>query len=270
MNKIEIVSKEKIKYNLSDGIIINDYSKLKGIKKNSLFIYISPHVNVKLELIFKYNPRNKKICFLLDDHSKLDLFIFINEKNKIKRDYHFILKDNSKLKVNKFYNINKIEEVINIDLEGQNSYIDYRFAVIASDNQKYMMNINHLNQKTTSYIKNRGITIDDAKIDMEINSIVKKGMIDSILNQESKIMMMNDNHSTIKPNMYIDEYRVEAKHGISIGQFKDEELFYLQTRGLTKDECYHLLMKGFLLGILTIPDDKKKTIIKMIEEVKNE
>ena len=59
---------------------------------------------------------------------------------------------------------------------------------------------------------------------------------------------MDENNSKIQPNLYIDEYDIEASHGAYIGKFDFDTIFYLESRGLSEKESYNLLIKGFLLG----------------------
>ena len=39
-------------------------------------------------------------------------------------------------------------------------------------------------------------------------------------------------------------------HGSTIGQLEEEELFYLQTRGLSREDSHHLLARGFVEDVL--------------------
>ena len=80
-------------------------------------------------------------------------------------------------------------------------------------------------------------------------------MNDSILNQDNKIMIMGNGKSSIEPNLFIEDDVIEARHGASIGKFSEDELFYLETRGISREIGYELLIKGFLLNHLIIEDD---------------
>ena len=88
----------------------------------------------------------------------------------------------------------------------------------------------------------------DSKILIINNGHIKNGSQKSILTQDNKIITMSENNSKIEPNLYIDEYDVEASHGAYIGKFDEDTLFYLKSRGLDENQSYNLLIKGFLLG----------------------
>ena len=46
--------------------------------------------------------------------------------------------------------------------------------------------------------------------------------------------------------MLIEEYDVEASHSAKIGSFNEENLFYMESRGLNRKEAINLLTNGFL------------------------
>ncbi len=53
-------------------------------------------------------------------------------------------------------------------------------------------------------------------------------------------------HITARPQLDIEYFDLACSHGVSIGGFTDEELFYLQSRGLKDKDIYPLLTYGFL------------------------
>ncbi|MGL4389050.1 MAG: SufD family Fe-S cluster assembly protein [Brevinema sp.] len=48
-----------------------------------------------------------------------------------------------------------------------------------------------------------------------------------------------------RPQLDIEYYELACSHGVSIGRFDPEELFYLQSRGIDKKHIYPLLFYGF-------------------------
>jgi len=70
--------------------------------------------------------------------------------------------------------------------------------------------------------------------------------------QKTEAYQLNNNlllgekaHAYSKPNLEIFADDVKASHGSTIGQLSDEELFYLQTRGIAKNEAENLLVNAF-------------------------
>ena len=85
---------------------------------------------------------------------------------------------------------------------------------------------------------------------------------DCVVNQNNRIINLNDKKSTINPILLIDENDVEANHAALIGKFSKEEVFYLMSRGIDYDSAINLLVKGFLY--IDIKDDER--INKIIDK----
>lgn len=202
---------------LMNKVIINKDTIVTKINANK--IYVNKNVNV---------------VFNIDKYSFDNIILDIEE--------------NSNVIINKKYNEKDINENIVINLNGINSSIKYNFSTMVTNNQKYTIIINHNNKNTNSYITNHGVVLNDSKLIFEVNSIVKKGNILCNINQDSKIITMGRNNSIIKPNLFIDEYNVNAKHSAIIGKFNEEEIFYLKTKGLSEKQALDLLINGFIEG----------------------
>jgi len=174
--------------------------------------------------------------------------VIINIKEFNNKICEFNLDENAYLVINKTYNEKEIEEEITINLNGTKARVDYNFSTLVYDKQKYVINVNHNNKNTISNIINHGVVMNDSKLEFIVNASVKKGNKKSVLNQMNKIIVMSLNNSIIKPNLFIDEYDVEAVHSATIGKFSKDEIFYLMTKGIKEEDAINLLIKGFLEG----------------------
>ncbi|HPF83680.1 MAG TPA: SufD family Fe-S cluster assembly protein, partial [Bacilli bacterium] len=70
--------------------------------------------------------------------------------------------------------------------------------------------------------------------------------IDTCVLQNSRIINLTNNKCQIKPNLFIDEYNVEASHSAYIGGFSADDMFYLNSRGINELDALKLLINGFL------------------------
>lgn len=161
------------------------------------------------------------------------------------RNVEFNLDEDAYLEINKIYDLADIWEEVTINLNGENSKVLYNFSTLAHANQTFIININHNNKNTISNVYNHGVVINDSRLYFEVNSVVKKGYTNSMLNQESRIITMGDNYSEIKPNLLIDEYDVNARHAAIIGKFNKEDIFYLMSKGIPYEKANELLIIGF-------------------------
>jgi len=62
--------------------------------------------------------------------------------------------------------------------------------------------------------------------------------------------------------MLVSSENVEANHNVTISSVREDELFYLTTKGLSEDSAKDLLEKGFLINIFN--DENIKIKLKEI------
>lgn len=209
------------------------------------------------------NTNNIDINIILKDKVCIKLFI-ISLNNNLISNITYKLGENSNLIIQKFYKNNQIKEEENIYLDGKYSKISYNFSTIANNQEQYKMKIYHNNNYVTSDISNKCIGNNNSKILFDIDSILDKGNIGCIMDQDTKIISLGEIDANIKPNMYIEEDDVEARHGSVIGKFNEDDIFYLMSRGINKEESIKLLITGFILSNLSIDDENKNKIITII------
>ncbi len=69
--------------------------------------------------------------------------------------------------------------------------------------------------------------------------------------QENRnLLLSKDGTVDTKPQLEIFADDVKCSHGATVGQFDADELFYLQSRGLSEDTARQLLATGFALDII--------------------
>ncbi|MDD3453453.1 MAG: SufD family Fe-S cluster assembly protein [Bacilli bacterium] len=244
MNKI-IVEEENIKLLDSDDLItltLSDKLDIFDVSKVKIDVIGS----TSIEITYK-NTNELKLdisCFL---YPNVEASIYeINESNNLKIKYTYNLLENSKLIINKFYDVFNVKELDVINLNGKNASIIYNNKVIAKEAQKYNLIIYHNCPSSISRISNKGITILDGSIDFNVTSIVENNIKECILNQYNKIINLNNKKCSISPNLLIEEQDVIADHSALITSFDENELFYLKSRGIDEATATNLLIHGFL------------------------
>ena len=209
------------------------------------------------------NKLNIEINIL--DNVYIKLFEYMDDL-EIENNIIYNISDNGTLLLFKFYSNNSVLENVVVNLNGYMSKINYNFSNICINNEKYNFIINHNNSNSISNISNKSICLEDGKIDFNIDTIVEKGNISCNMNQDTKIINFGDNKSTIKPNMYISEDDVEARHASVIGNFDEDELFYLMARGIDYNNAIKLLVKGYIFSNLVVDMDKRSKILNVINK----
>lgn len=212
---------------------------------------------------------NERVTIKLENQEQ-NIIINIKENSVVTID---VLKENTKDEI--IYNIgenaqvivNKLvidnSDTIRINLS-KNSSVIYNYSTINYENNSYTIDVFHNEEKTKSKVINHGVNMNNNQLDFIVNGTIYKNSLNCICNQDNKIISIKDNHSIIKPNLIIDNNQIEASHSAYIGSFKKEEIFYLMSRGISKEDCNKLLLRAFLLGNMDIEDGRFLNIINAI------
>ena len=183
---------------------------------------------------------NKKVINIIVDKDSIcniDKSYNINELN-------IELKDNVKFIINQYSEIEKKEIKINI-LQKNNSEFIYNHSFINRKEYNLDMFINLLGNKSKNEINIHGIS-DNGTSKIVVDGSVNKDTNDNELFEKIKMININDGMSQIRPNMYINTKNVIANHAASISTINNDYLFYLESKGINKDNATKLIIDGFL------------------------
>lgn len=164
--------------------------------------------------------------------------------------------------------IGDINEALNVNLLNENSKVLAKVLSIADKaNAQFVERIDHKVKNTESNITNVGVSMNSAGIVFDTTGKIDKGMSGSKCSQLSRgIVMDDDSFITAKPILLIDEFDCFANHGASIGKMSDEDLFYLMSRGLSKNDAFLLILKGIIKPYVdALPLDELKD--KILEKI---
>ena len=257
MNKIKVVDDNLTKVNVDQNINIEYYEKECTFGINEIKIIVTKDTNLEIETILK---KNTKLNFNINISKDVNLNLNILSKGSNgKIQYKYKLNENSVCNVYKFQNIETIKEMIIVKLDGINAKFNYNSKTIGINKETYDYQVFHNAKNTISSIKNNGVCIDNGSIIYQVSSFVPKDIIGCIVNQSNRIINLTNNKCEIMPNLYIDTDDVSASHSALIGKFSDDELFYLQSRGIDYKTAIKLLVSGFLTS-----DILNKKILKDI------
>ena len=263
MNKIILENDRIVETTLDENIKYDIFTNdTFGIASLTLEII----EDTDLEINYNFKDKTKiETIIIVNKNVNLRLFEKINGKYaKIRTKYY--LKENSNSIISKFNNIKEIKEYTIINLDEENSRFEYNLKTISEKEEAYDIITYHNASNTTSVINPNGVNIKEGKLKFNVSSFVPKGKIKCDASQNNKIINLTNNECIINPNLYIDEYDVVANHSAWIGSFKEAEIFYLQSRGINKEEAIKLLIKGFLTSKLEITEEELENIKNIIDE----
>ena len=228
-------------------ILVDEGLDFVSKKDDTLYIDIEESINLLIansSYDYEINVKDSFVNILTIFQNSNDANIKININNS-KVIYNLI-------------SYNGKNENIKVNLNTSNSSFDLFNSIISVSNQEINVNILHNASLTDSNVYNCASTIKEGSVKFNITSKVFKDSIKCKVNQESRIISLNSsNDNEINPNLLIGCYDTLASHSAFIGKFKDEDVFYMQTRGIKKKDAYNLLLEGFLIGKLDISSSEK-------------
>ena len=259
MNKI-VLDDLNIVESLTDSITYDLVdNEFLGVKVLSIDVLKSCDLNLEYKFI------DSKLEVLINVNSDIDLNIseiITGSSAKVRTKYS--IGSNSCVNVSKFNNIDSIKEYFICNLDGENASINYNFKTISINPENYDFLVYHNYCNTNSNINTNGVSIKDGRVLFNVSSFIPKDIAGCMATQDNRIINLNDNESVIKPNLYIDCCDVSASHSAWVGSFKEEELFYLQSRGINRSDATKLLLTGFLTS--NISEDLSSYIKNIIDD----
>ncbi len=189
-----------------------------------------------------------KIIYVLDNNKNSNYSYDIAEDTII---YHYSINSSSNVDI-------KLDKDIRLD---------YYFNTINYDDNKFSINVKHKSNNSHSEVYNHGINMNTNKLTFDVTGVVPKEFSKCICNQDNQIINMDNGKSTILPKLLIDNFDVDSNHAAYIGKFRDEDLFYLMSRGISRDMSYRLLLNGFLLNSDSIELERIKEFVDEINRI---
>jgi len=132
--------------------------------------------------------------------------------------------------------------------------------------------IHHEAPQCASHQHFKNVINDEGRSSFDGTVIVNEGAQLTNANQLiNNLMLSDDCHADNKPNLMIFADDVKCAHGATIGQIDEDQLFYLQTRGLSKKFAKELLTRSFAESIvqtIQFPEVVKElsnTLLKKLE-----
>lgn len=127
------------------------------------------------------------------------------------------------------------------------SPIEYKW--IGNNNDEYIKRLRFVFNKPfiKSKINIKAVVKDKAKFNVEAIIVVNKGAknIDSYLS--IKVLLLSDNaFARAVPSLEIKENDVKAGHSATITHIDKRDIYYLQSRGLSKETSEQLLIESFM------------------------
>ena len=214
------------------------------------------------ELLILHNPEEQVILVEKDAHAKLitigKVIIKITLQENASLDYYHITNETTP----------DIASNQHIILLGKNATASVINLFYGSNQERSTVStvIEHEAPHTTSKLYSRGIAVQQAESKSLGLIKISKQAHHARGHQDLKTLIFQEAQAYALPELAIDNNQVQCSHSSSVGQVNKEQLFYLQSRGLTEEEAHRMIIEGFYEPILApMPEqiqEQLRTLIK--------
>ena len=149
---------------------------------------------------------------------------------------------------------------IKINFMAQGSYAQINGLSVTKENQHHDKHviINHSNSTCQSDQLFKFVLTDDASGVFNGKVVVGEDTKATNANQSNKNLVLSPSAiMNANPQLEIYAEDVKCSHGSTTGQIDTEALFYLRSRGLSRDESNRLILNGFVSDILEKINNKE-------------
>jgi len=139
-----------------------------------------------------------------------------------------------------------------LDDENTESVIDGLYVVAGRQHTDSHTSIDHAKPHSTSRQLYKGILDGRSRAVFSGKVFVREGALLTDAKQMNKNLLLSSEATVdTKPQLEIFADDVKCAHGATVGQLEEEEMFYLETRGLTPESARTLLTYGFAEDVIS-------------------
>ena len=236
----------------TERLIINLINKSDFKINLSLNIDVGPNCFLEIRDESNYdNGSDFKIESKLNKNSIFELFRLnkFNPKSVNFFSHNIDLSGNCEFRDFNFSNgSQEMNSKTIISLKEQNaSYIGSGAVISNSTNAKNELVINHLSKSAKSDCSFKTVSRGKSNITFSGMVFVDKDCSDTVSNQISKGLVMDEEaRINLIPMLDINNDDVVCAHGAASGKPDENILFYLKSRGISKEDAEKIYIEGFL------------------------
>ncbi len=135
---------------------------------------------------------------------------------------------------------------INLQEEGATAILNGLYNLKDGQHSDQFVEINHNAPHTDSHQLFKGVLDDNSHGVFTGKVYIKKYSLQANSTQTNKNLLLSPKaHIDTRPQLEIYADDVKCTHGATIGQLNDEEIFYLETRGINQKRAKEMVATGF-------------------------
>ncbi|WP_332236956.1 Fe-S cluster assembly protein SufD [Sporolactobacillus sp. KGMB 08714] len=206
---------------------------------------------------------NAHVSFGAVDHFSAGVVTYVGRRAEVKKD------GSLQWALGQINDGNTVSEN-STNLEGDGASADTKAVSIGSGTQKQNFDnyIRHVGKATVSRLLVRGVQKDASNSIFNARTKIEHGASQADGEQTQRVLMLSDQaRGDANPILLIDEYDVIAGHAASVGRVDPEQLYYLMSRGISKEAAEKLIVEGFLEPVVNLlpVEGVKRQLAELIE-----
>jgi Fe-S cluster assembly scaffold protein SufB len=153
-------------------------------------------------------------------------------------------------------------------LNGRGAELVVQTASLTKGKRTIEQDCRHLGAASSADLRNYGVVLPHGDCQMVVKNTIAKGVHGCRTYQTSRLLTNDATaRGKILPILYIDDDQVQAGHAASLGQPSAGQLYYLQSRGLSRSQALRLIVTGYLMPVTEILQDEQlnRTLAAEIE-----
>ena len=233
-------------------ILINIDSLGEGVSFPRLIFNIYPNINVEIHFFNRGGEGfiNQLFEFNIDNNSTVNIFR-VNESSSIHSEtFMAYLNTNSNLFLtNLSLSKNKSRFQAFNSFNGEHSSSVFKSISIPFEDCKddFLVYNNHIESSCSSNVGMRSILEKGVECSFQALIDIENKVKNSKAEQDCRAILLDEKASmNAKPEMKIFNNDVVCKHGTTIGSLNKDQIFYLNSRGLSKSKAEKILLQGII------------------------
>ena len=139
----------------------------------------------------------------------------------------------------------------NIKMESKtDSTLIFHLGLLAKGQNHLTIQNEVSGNNSTSEIKIRLVGEENSHTVVKTRGSLKKDTIENKFLEDVKYLNEEQSYIECLPELFVDSNEVEAIHNVSIGRIRDEDLFYLESKGIEEDKARQVIRECFLKSML--------------------
>lgn len=147
--------------------------------------------------------------------------------------------------------LTRFDTHVNLVGPGARADLDGLYIASGSDIVDHHTRVIHECENTTVQESYKGIVDDQAQAVFDGQIVVRPGAMGTNAQQFNRNLLMSDRAIVhTKPQLEIDADDVVCSHGATVGKLDEQQLFYLQSRGISGEQAKRMLTTAFAAELI--------------------